>query len=48
MFETTAALPMFPYLEAVARIHHRSGVFGLYGAGNSGSTAIGIGERVRF
>lgn len=48
MFEVTFALPSYPQLEWVGRIHHRSGVFGLYGAKNSGSTAIGVGIRYRF
>lgn len=48
LFEVTAGLPRYPAWEIVARIHHRSGVFGLYGAENSGSTAVGFGVRYRF
>lgn len=48
MFEVTAALPQYPQWELISRIHHRSGVFGLYGAGNNGSTAIGLGLRYHF
>ena len=48
MFEATFALPSHPNIELVARVHHRSGAFGLYGAENSGSSAIGLGIRYRF
>ncbi|HVV68120.1 MAG TPA: hypothetical protein VHE99_03660 [Gammaproteobacteria bacterium] len=48
MLEATFALPDHPHWELVARVHHRSGVFGLYKAENSGSTAIGLGIRYRF
>jgi hypothetical protein len=48
MLEATFALPNHPQWELVARIHHRSGVFGLYDAGNNGSTAVGVGIRYRF
>ena len=48
MFEATFAMPKYPQWELVARIHHRSGAFGLYGAGNSGSTAVGVGVRYLF
>ena len=48
MFEATFALPSHPHIELLARIHHRSGAFGLYGAENSGSSAIGLGIRYRF
>lgn len=47
-FELTAALAAYPRFELVARIHHRSGVFGLYRSNNSGSTAVGIGLRWYF
>lgn len=48
MFEVTFALPNHPQFELIWRIHHRSGVFGLYHAENNGSTAIGVGMRYRF
>ncbi len=48
MLEATAALPQYKNLSLVFRIHHRSGAFGLYGAGNSGSNVIGLGIRYYF
>lgn len=48
MFEITFALPNHPQWEFVGRVHHRSGVFGLYDAKNTGSSAIGVGIRYRF
>lgn len=48
MFEATFALPDHPRLQLVARVHHRSGAYGLYGAGNSGSNDIGLGVRYLF
>jgi hypothetical protein len=48
MFEATFALPSHPKWELALRVHHRSGVFGLYKARNSGSTAVGLGIRYRF
>ncbi|MCB1828275.1 MAG: hypothetical protein KDH94_07580, partial [Coxiellaceae bacterium] len=47
-FEAAFALPSHPFFEVFARMHHRSGVFGLYGAKNCGSTAIGAGIRWLF
>ena len=46
--EASIALPQYPELQLVARVHHRSGAFGLYGAGNTGSNALGIGIRYLF
>jgi len=50
MFEVTFALPQYPYLELVARIHHRSACYGLFYAEghNSGSNNVGIGIRYYF
>jgi hypothetical protein len=48
MFEATVAYPSHPELELVARIHHRSGAYGLYRAGNSGSNDLGLGIRYLF
>lgn len=47
-FEATFAHPCYPQLQAVLRIHHRSGCYGLYHAGNSGSNDIGLGIRYLF
>ncbi|TAK73128.1 MAG: hypothetical protein EPO11_08910 [Gammaproteobacteria bacterium] len=48
MFEATFALPSYPQLQLAARVHHRSGAYGLYHAGNSGSNDIGIGISYLF
>lgn len=48
MFEFSCTSPKHPELEFVMRIHHRSGVFGLYNANNSGATAVGVGLRYFF
>lgn len=48
MFEATFALPDYPRLQLVARVHHRSGAYGLYHAGNSGSNDVGLGVRYLF
>ncbi len=48
MFEATFAHPDYPRLQFVARIHHRSGAYGLYRAGNTGSNDVGIGIRYLF
>ena len=48
VLEATFAPPNYPRLQLVARIHHRSGAFGLYHAGNSGSNDIGLGIRYLF
>jgi len=48
MFEATFAMPSHPQLQLLARIHHRSGAYGLYGAGNTGSNDIGLGIRYLF
>jgi hypothetical protein len=46
MFEATLALPSLPYLQLVGRIHHRSGMFGVFGeAVESGSNTVGLGIR---
>src|SRR5579862_5499843 len=41
MLEATVAAPNYPRLQLVARIHHRSGAYGLYHAGNTGSNDVG-------
>lgn len=48
MFEATFAPPTHPRLQLVARIHHRSGCYGLYRAGNTGSNVVGAGLRYLF
>lgn len=48
MLEATFAPPSNPRLQLVARIHHRSGAYGLYHAGNTGSNDIGLGIRYLF
>ena len=48
MLEATFALPQHPNLELIARIHHRSGAYGLYHAGNTGSNVVGLGIRYLF
>jgi len=46
--EATFSDPTIPTLQLLIRIHHRSGAFGLYGAGNTGSNAVGVGIRYLF
>ncbi len=46
--EATFALPKYKDWHLVYRLHHRSGVFGLMQAENSGNTAIQIGIRHYF
>jgi hypothetical protein len=48
MLEFTLAMPCAPRTQLVFRIHHRSGAYGLYHAGNTGSNNVGIGLRVLF
>lgn len=48
MLEATFASPNYPRLQLVARVHHRSGAYGLYHAGNTGSNDIGLGLRYLF
>lgn len=48
MLEASFALPTYPRLQLIARIHHRSGAFGLYRAGNTGSNNVGLGIRYLF
>lgn len=48
MVEASFALPQYPQLQLVARIHHRSGAYGLYHAGNTGSNVVGLGIRYIF
>jgi hypothetical protein len=48
LVEASFAAPAYPRLQLVARIHHRSGAYGLYHAGNTGSNDIGLGIRYLF
>jgi hypothetical protein len=48
MLEATFASPDNPRWQLVLRIHHRSGAFGLYHAGNTGSNDLGLGIRYLF
>lgn len=49
MLEATFAPPTYPNLQLVARLHHRSGAFGLYGAGRrDGTNALALGIRYLF
>jgi len=48
MLEASFAPPSYPRLQLVARIHHRSGAYGVYQAGNTGSNDIGLGIRFLF
>lgn len=45
MAELTFSLPDHPEWQVMYRLHHRSGVFGLYCPGTMGSTAAGVGVR---
>lgn len=49
MLEMTLAVPSLPYLQLVGRIHHRSGMFGVFGdAQESGSNTVGLGIRMHM
>jgi hypothetical protein len=48
MLEASFAVPRHPKLQLIIRLHHRSGAFGLYRAGNTGSNNIGLGVRYLF
>lgn len=49
MLEMTLAVPSLPYVQLVGRIHHRSGMFGVFGdAQESGSNTVGLGLRVHM
>lgn len=46
--EATFAAPSHPDLQFVVRINHRCGAWGLFGAGNLSSNAVGLGIRYQF
>jgi hypothetical protein len=49
-FELTLGLPKYPDWQLVARIHHRSGMYGTFcpRSYNAGSNALGLGIRYSF
>lgn len=48
MLEASFASPSDPRWQVILRLHHRSGMFGVYHAGNTGSNDIGLGIRYLF
>jgi hypothetical protein len=48
MLEASFASPNYKRLHLFVRIHHRSGMFGVYHAGNTGSNSLGLGIRYLF
>ncbi len=48
MFEFDFALPHEPSWSLVTRIHHRSGVFGLFGGVHGATNAFSLGIRYHF
>ncbi|TLY47609.1 MAG: hypothetical protein E6K54_04225 [Gammaproteobacteria bacterium] len=46
--EATFAAPSHPDLQLVLRVNHRCGAWGLFGAGNLSSNAVGLGIRYLF
>ncbi len=46
--ELTFAAPAKPQLEAIFRLHHRSGVFGLINGSTNGADFLSVGARYRF
>ena len=48
MFEFAFSLPDAPKWELIARLHHRSGVNGLFNDISGGSNALGAGIRYKF
>ncbi len=48
LLELTAGLPSQPAWDVVLRVHHRSGIFGLFDGVDGGSNVIAFGIRWRF
>lgn len=48
MFELAFGLPQYPEWSLATRIHHRSGVYGLFGGANGGSNFLASGLRYNF
>lgn len=46
--QASFAAPQYPDLQFVMRVNHRCGAWGLFGAGNLSSNAMGIGIRYLF
>jgi hypothetical protein len=48
MFELAVAVPQRPQWTLFARVHHRSGAFGLFDGVSGGSNVVGAGVRYSF
>jgi hypothetical protein len=48
MFELAVVVPQHPQWTLFGRVHHRSGVFGLFDGMNGGSNVVGAGIRYTF
>jgi len=48
LLETTFGLPAVPRWDVIFRIHHRSGVFGLFDGVSGGSNVLALGLRATF
>ncbi len=48
MFELAGSLPQHPQWAVFLRVHHRSGVFGLFSGVSGGSNVVGLGVRYNF
>lgn len=48
VLEASFAAPKYPDLQFVVRVNHRCGAWGLFGAGNLSSNAVGVGIRYLF
>jgi hypothetical protein len=48
LFEITAGLPRYPNWHLSGRIHHRSGVYGIFGGVHGASNFLGFGVRYTF
>ncbi|MES2141625.1 MAG: hypothetical protein V4471_01885 [Pseudomonadota bacterium] len=48
VLEASFAAPKHPDLQFVVRVNHRCGAWGLFGAGNLSSNAVGVGIRYLF
>lgn len=48
VLEASFATPKYPDVQLVVRVNHRCGAWGLFGAGNLSSNAVGVGIRYLF
>jgi len=48
LLELTLSLPNTPRWNLIARLHHRSGVGGIFNGVNGGSNALGLGIKYKF